>query len=82
MVYLRSGIWVSEGHLETGLEGHLEGRYWGHSGQFWSILGHSWTQSEKPHWNLIISLHLAVGRPLWLEYAQYGSLGWPGGYPV
>ena len=40
-----------------------------------SILDHIWTLSEKPHHNVRNCLHLAVGRPLWLEYAKYGSLG-------
>ena len=40
MGYLRSGYEGLEGHLGTGLEGHLGGHSGGHSG---SILGHFWT---------------------------------------
>ena len=41
---------------------------------------HSGTHSRpilrKPHQMSDISLHLAVGRALWLEYVNIGVLGW------
>ena len=47
--------------------GRVPGRVYSGSilGQFWV---HSEAISEKPHGNLIISLHLAVGRASGLEY--------------
>ena len=64
----------SEGYLRTSLGGSGRVDSGSYSG---SILVNSGPISEKPHGNLRNSLHLAVGRPLRLEYTKYGVLeGW------
>ena len=67
----------SEGHLGTSLGQWSEGRFWVNSG---SILRPYLTLSQETSGNLIILLHLAVGRGLKAKYTEYWV--WVGGLVV